>query len=160
MDSDYLMEKKVEVQLDLFTAKLMTELKAIKDELKGTRDQINIISKTITSTPQHGASIPSSQPIRQDFQVSQPRQQPQSSYGNFEGAPTQGYNQYPQQQQQFVQQQPPQQVYQQQPPQQPQMDTQQGGFTGASMAQSTRGRGTNLAPNLSMDKVFYCGGKR
>jgi hypothetical protein len=169
MESDYLMEKKVEVQLDLFTTKLMNELKAIKDELKSTQDQLRMINKTISTS--HGeATIPSSQGARQDFQVNLPRNAPSGQYAPEGYAPQQqqpqqqyGYQQqgYPQQPPQYQQpQQPARQQFQQPNPQPVQMDQNQGGFTGASVAQNSRGRGTNLPPNLSMDKVFYCGGKR
>jgi hypothetical protein len=163
MESDYLMEKKMEVQLDLFTQKLMKELASIKDEIKGTQDQLRMLNKTI-STSGTEASIPSSQRTRQDLQVPPRPQGPSNQYGS-EGYPSQqGYPQqqpaYGYQQQNYPQQPQQPQFQQQQPPAPVQMDQNQGGFTGASVAQTSRGRGTNLPPNLSMDKVFYCGGKR
>ncbi|MFH1916183.1 MAG: hypothetical protein ABIJ21_02870 [Nanoarchaeota archaeon] len=126
--------------MELASQKLMAEIKSLRDEMKNLRDDVSSINRQLRS-------IPSSPPSRGDYQVSPPTHVAPSGQG--QGFGHEGYNQnYPPQQQQGFQ---PRQVH---------IDENQGGFTGAAVAETTRGRGTNLPSNLTMDKVFYCGGKR
>jgi hypothetical protein len=156
---DILLQRQMEMQLDLATQKLTSELKALRDEMKGLRDDVTAISKVLRN-PSNGGTIPSSPPSRGEFQVSSPNHVAPSGQDPYhQGFGNEGYahNQFQQPQYQAPQQQFAPQQQQLQPAQ---IDQSQGGFTGAQMAQTSRGRGTSLPPNLAMDKVFYCGGKK
>lgn len=157
---DILLQKQMEMQLELATHKFAAELKALHDEMKGLRDDVSAMSKTLRNSSS-GGNIQGSQPSRGDFQVSPPNVAPSFQDSHHQGFGNEGYahNQQPQYapQQQFQQ---PQQQFQPQYQQQPAQVDQSGGNTSAQQGQNNRGRGTSLPPNLAMDKVFYCGGKR
>ncbi|MFH1072652.1 MAG: hypothetical protein V1743_04450 [Nanoarchaeota archaeon] len=172
MDNDFLLEKKMELQLDLAVKKLLTEIQSIKKDIEGFKEDFTAFRKDLKRPSNE--SIPSSPYARQDFQVSPPiqnpplmNQSPQQGFGN-QGIPQQGFQQgYPQNGQ--AQNYPPQGYGQQfqnfsQQNQYPQQQTIQQPQYPQSQPNPPVDKPIDrngVPPSaVSIEKMFYCGGKR